>query len=315
MILFIFIDGVGFGENNSDVNPFAKYAKGFFLPLADKSIPKDSLFFNAIYHKTDAHLGVSGYPQSATGQTSIWTGINASKIMGRHITGYPTFTLKKIIQKYSIMKVLKENGFRSCFLNSYSPMYLEHIAKSKYITASTLIQLASEIPLKTLDDLREYRGLCMDITHHVFQGYASKFLDKNDDLLKIRDPFEVGKATVEMSKEYDIALFEYFITDKVGHDMDWEAAKLVIYNIESFMQGILDYTDESQDQIIITSDHGNMEDLSHGKHTHNKVPTFLYGKYSNEFKEKVYSISDITPTIYSLFGIQIELNEEEFVSK
>lgn len=312
MILFIFIDGIGFGENDPEINPFAKYANSFFLPLANKPFPQGSPFSKAVYLQTDAHLGVEGYPQSATGQTTIWTGINAPKIMGRHITGYPTFTLKKVIKKYSIMKVLEEHGFKSCFLNSYSPMYLKHIEKSKHITASTLIQLASGIPLKNLDDLRHYRGLCMDITHHVFRSYASKFLGSDDELLELRNPYIVGKAAVNMSKEYDVALFEYFITDKVGHDMDWKSAELVIQNIESFMEGILDESDEEKDQIIITSDHGNMEDLSHGKHTHNKVPTFLYGKHTPYFCEKVQAISDITPAIYSLFGIDIELKQEEF---
>ncbi|HNC01372.1 MAG TPA: metalloenzyme, partial [Leptospiraceae bacterium] len=39
MIVYFFIDGVGFGENDINQNPFARYANGFFLPLAGKDLP------------------------------------------------------------------------------------------------------------------------------------------------------------------------------------------------------------------------------------------------------------------------------------
>ena len=98
MIFYFFIDGIGYGENNPQKNPFSKFAKSFFLPLGGKALPEGSLFSRGEYIQTDACMEVSGLPQSATGQTALWTGINAPKILERHISGFPTFTLKKIIE-------------------------------------------------------------------------------------------------------------------------------------------------------------------------------------------------------------------------
>ena len=80
MIVYFFIDGVGFGENDIEKNPFAKFAKGFFLPLANKPLPTNSKLTEGAYIKTDASMGIKGLPQSATGQTAIWTGINAPQV-------------------------------------------------------------------------------------------------------------------------------------------------------------------------------------------------------------------------------------------
>ena len=45
----------------------------------------------------DACLGVPGIPQSATGQTAIFTGVNAAARLGRHSEGFPGPELRAII--------------------------------------------------------------------------------------------------------------------------------------------------------------------------------------------------------------------------
>lgn len=131
MIFYMFIDGIGFGPDDPETNPFSRYAKSFFLPLAGKPIPENAppSLKDAVFLKTDASMGIKGLPQSATGQTSLWTGINACKVLQRHLSGFPTFTLKKIISKYSILRVLEEHGFKADLLNCYTPAFAEHVKK------------------------------------------------------------------------------------------------------------------------------------------------------------------------------------------
>ncbi len=304
MIFYLFIDGIGYGENNIERNPFTKYANGFFLPLGGKQLPKDSKLQNGIYLQTDASMGIKGLPQSATGQTAIWTGISAPKIVKRHISGFPTFTLKKIISQFSIVKIFQDHGKKASFLNCYSPTYMQSLEKNKkYLSASTLVQLAADIPLKDLEDLRNDRGLFMDITHEIFREFSNAFLDEGDELRKIRNPYEMGKKIKQMGKDSDLILFEYFLTDKVGHSMEWDKAKWTIDIIEQFIDGVLDSLDIESDQLIVTSDHGNLEDLSDKVHTINAVPTFLYGKYTHFLKDKIHSLSDIVPALYEAEGI------------
>ena len=48
--------------------------------------------YDGIIVPTDATLDVPGYPQSATGQTAIFTGVNAAEIKQGHINVLPTPT-------------------------------------------------------------------------------------------------------------------------------------------------------------------------------------------------------------------------------
>jgi hypothetical protein len=310
LIFYLFIDGVGFGKNDLDINPFTRYAEGFFLPLANKSITHSSIS-KGIYLETDASMGIPGLPQSATGQTAIWTGINAPQILQRHISGFPSFTLRKIINDLSIVKILDENQKKVRFLNAYSPVYFQHVAnKPKLVSASTMVQLASKLPLLTLDDIREDKAIFMDINHEFFIQFAKDFLHPDDELLNIRDPYLVGKKIMKTYSDHDLVLFEYFLTDKMGHDQNWDLSKKVISTVEKFIEGLVDGMSE-KDQIIITSDHGNLEDLSTNTHTKNKVPCYLIGNYTDTYKTKINTLADIVPCIYNTLDVQIELKWEK----
>jgi len=60
--IFVFLDGIGFG-NSSDSNPFKKYGRDFFSVLGQRTYKGPGTIL-----ETDAQMGVSGAPQSATGQ-------------------------------------------------------------------------------------------------------------------------------------------------------------------------------------------------------------------------------------------------------
>jgi 2,3-bisphosphoglycerate-independent phosphoglycerate mutase len=321
MIFYIFIDGIGMGKYDPNSNPFSRFAQGIFSPLGGKSIQDANLpplQGNLHIQKTDAHMGVPGIPQSATGQTAIWTGINGAKTLGRHVSGFPTITLRKIISQYSMLKVLGQNNLKADFLNCFTSPYLKHVEeKPKLVSASTLVQLASMRPLKTMDDLRNDRGLYMDLTHDILKQIAKDFLPIDDPLLSPRDPKILGSSIFQMFVDYDLTIYEYFLTDKVGHAMDWDKARIIIENLENFFFGILSNFDIEKDTMIITSDHGNLEDLSQKNHSENPVPTILYGKYADEYVNNIHSLTDIVPQIYKTFGLEeaySNITKNEFVN-
>lgn len=312
MVFYFFIDGIGYGEKNPDTNPFTRYSESIFFPLGGNPPQANGI----LYLETDAKMGVPGIPQSATGQTALWTGINAPQILGRHITGFPTFTLKKIIAKHSILKVLKDNQLKVDLLNCYSPYYIHKVGKDpRFQSASTLVQMASGNPLKNLDDLREYKGLYMDITHRLLKQFAGEWIEDGDPILEFRDPYEVGKMVPIWFQDYDLTIFEYFITDKAGHDQNWEVAKMAIHDLERFLEGILETMDPSRDSLVVTSDHGNMEDLSTERHTENPVPTLLYGKITREDPSLIQSLKDIPLFLYRHLGLEKAIEDLERSSK
>jgi bisphosphoglycerate-independent phosphoglycerate mutase (AlkP superfamily) len=48
---------------------------------------------------------------------------------------------------------------------------------------------------------------------------------------------------------------------------------------------------------LLTSDHGNIEDLSLRNHTLNQVPTLIWGEQRDRIAARVRSLADITPAI------------------
>ena len=63
------------------------------------------------------------------------------------------------------------------------------------------------------------------------------------------------------------------------------------------IRGVLNGIDLRQTSVILTSDHGNIEDLSTRNHTLNKVPTIVWGADKVRIAERIKSLADITPAI------------------
>ena len=58
---------------------------------------KTKLILGGILVPTDPRLGIDGRPQSASGQTTILTGINAPGLLGYHKQGFPNAAMREII--------------------------------------------------------------------------------------------------------------------------------------------------------------------------------------------------------------------------
>ena len=67
----------------------------------------------------DACLGVEGLPQSATGQATMFTGVNCPKTVGKHCEGFPTPVIRKIIGDGNIFTELKKRGKKVKFADAY----------------------------------------------------------------------------------------------------------------------------------------------------------------------------------------------------
>ncbi len=87
-LLFIFIDGIGLGEDNPEVNPFVRAE----MPYLQSLLGGQKMIKSAAPYESDqvtllpidAGLGVKGLPQSATGQAVLLTGINIPAEIGYH---------------------------------------------------------------------------------------------------------------------------------------------------------------------------------------------------------------------------------------
>ncbi len=107
----MFLDGVGLGPND-DTNPLALAPMPHVRSIlggglvAGREIQEEGLLFRPL----DACLGVEGLPQSATGQTALFTGVNAPAAVGMHVSAYPTAALRDLIMSHSLLKAGAGDG-------------------------------------------------------------------------------------------------------------------------------------------------------------------------------------------------------------
>jgi hypothetical protein len=296
-IIMIFLDGFGLGSKD-EFNPY------FFArtPFMDSILGGHLLYKHlgkiirdqVVMLPTDALLQVPGIPQSATGQTSLWTGINAAQKVGYHVRAYPTFALRQIIASSSIMRLLATAGKKVTFANAYRDEYFELVKKRKLRhSVSTLMTISADKRLRNLDDLRNNNAVYQDFTNRVLteRGY-------NIDIIS---PEMAGQNLAGIASKYDFTLYEYFITDRAGHKKDSDWAIEIYENLDRFIAACVNASDLQKVLIIIVSDHGNIEDLSTGKHTLNPVPTLIIHDFlGNTGYEDITSITDITPYVLGL---------------
>lgn len=295
-IIYIFLDGVGIGERDDSKNPFARFENRFFGKHAGKSFSMPGEVVT-----TDANMGIPGFPQSATGQTALFTGYNGPQIVARHINGFPTFSLRPYFKEKNILKVMNDAGFNATLLNSYSPLYLkrlEHPRAERLLSASSLMQLNSGKPYFTTDDYLAGKSLYMDLNNW--------FLRKQGVNLPLIRSYDSGKKLPLIAKQYDLVIFEYFFTDKVGHARSWGAAKRILRHVDEFLRGVWDQLDAAHQTVIVSSDHGNMENLSIKTHTDNPVGTFVYGEHQQFFTDRIKDLKDIPRAILRLFDLPFD---------
>lgn len=293
----IFLDGFGIGDRThtnpylSAATPFMDHLLGGHLLFSDVSAIVGQ---SAVMIPTDACLGVAGLPQSATGQTTIWTGINAAQAVGRHVNKYPTRELKNIIANHSIMKILNQAGKKVTFANAYRKEFFKLVRDRKLsYSTSTLITISSGVPLRNLDDLKRGDAVYQDFTN-------SKLVEWGYDVPVI-SAGEAGKRLATIAEKHDFTLYEYFISDHIGHQQELSEAIQLYEELDRFMQAAVESTDGNNTVIIIVSDHGNIEDLSTGTHTTNMVPTFIINSQIDTLNwESINSLVDITPFVLKI---------------
>ncbi len=286
-MVFIFIDGFGLGEANSEKNPLNRAN----TPALDYIQKVGKVM------ATDASLGIPGLPQSATGQTTIFTGENASKVLGRHLHGQPTVTLRELIKKDNMFMELLKRGLKVTNANVYRTEYLEKMfdpeERKLRPSVTTVMTFASGIKFRSVEDYKMGKGVYHDITGEILVegGYVESVIS----------PGEAARRLYNISREYDFTLFEHFMTDIIGHKMDMREAVSEIELLDSFLGELLKLVDLDDDVIFITSDHGNIEDISVKTHTFNMVPTVILGRVNQIDSVKVESLTDILPAVLKIF--------------
>jgi hypothetical protein len=197
--------------------------------------------------------------------------VNGAAVAGKHFGPHPYSTLKPVIAERNIFRRLREGGKSPLFANAFPQRFFDYLGSRRArMTVTTLSATTSGLPLLRAEDLARGRAVSADITNAgwLALGYPD---------IAVIPPAEAGKRLSVLSREQDFVLFEYWKTDFAGHAMDPREAVNVLETFDAMLGGILDSLDADGTLLLITSDHGNIEDLTTKTHTCNPVPLVLYG--------------------------------------
>ena len=290
-VLLFFIDGFGIGARGPQ-NPLDGLAEA--EPLALFVDEQQATIHEGIVVRTDARLGTEGRPQSASGQTTILTGINVPTLLGYHKQGFPNAAMLEILRDHSIFLQLTRAGIGPItFANTYTQRFFDE--RPRWVSATTAAMEAAQIPFRQLKDLKAGRA--------VYHDFTNQLLIARGEAVVLRSAAQAAEVLASLVNEHRFTLYEYFITDKIGHKQDVQLAKTTLQNLARFIRELLVRIDLKSTSVILTSDHGNIEDLSSRNHTLNMVPTIVWGRDRNRIASRIRTLADITPAIVETLKI------------
>lgn len=316
-VLFVFLDGVGIGPP-SPHNPLTTRSWPALEHLAGSHpwaapfphVDTDTHVVKAI----DACLGVEGLPQSGTGQATLFTGVNCAEHVGRHFGPYPHSSTHGILREKNLFRRVHAlalptdtasaeaasapvsgregaSGHAAAFANAYPPRFFDWVEGRGRYTVTTMSAVESGLSLRRSGDLAAGDAVSADIT-------AAGWPDPNASISP-REEAEAARHLVHLHRRHRCTLFEYYLTDKAGHGRLDVPAEDIVGTVDRFLGGIVEAMDPSSECLVITSDHGNLEELNEKTHTRNPVPLIAWGVGASAFRG-VTDLSGVTPAIEHL---------------
>jgi hypothetical protein len=168
-VLLIFLDGIGLGDDDPTINPFAAAHTPTLHTLAGghkwlRTTPRTETN-RAVFIPTDPRLGTPGRPQSATGQATILTGRNISAEIGEHYGPRPNAPIRAILNEDNLFKrIIAQNG-TAALIDAYPPRFHDLIASGKRLPSSIQQSaLAAGLHLLTEEDIYAGRAMSADWT-------------------------------------------------------------------------------------------------------------------------------------------------------
>jgi 2,3-bisphosphoglycerate-independent phosphoglycerate mutase len=131
------------------------------------------------------------------------------------------------------------------------------------------------------------------------------------DLKPEMSAFELKNTVMQQLEKdiYQVMIINFANPDMVGHTGDIEAAIKAVEAVDKCFGEIVNYIIRAEGTAIITSDHGNCEEMYDREtldkitsHTNNRVPFIVVDNKKFDLKEGI--LADVAPTMLELMGLE-----------
>jgi hypothetical protein len=301
-IIFLFVDGVGLGADDPNENPLvAAHLPALCALTGGPPTLRHRRFVSddGGMISLDATMGVPGLPQSGTGQAALLGGFNAPRKAKQHFGPFPPTAVRASVERHNIFRRVLEAGLKPCFVTAFPQRFFDYMNQHKRpLSMTTMSCQFAGMPLRQEAELREGEGLSADLTSEGWRemGYAD---------MPILTLEESGRRLAELGAKHDFTLFEYWKTDFAGHARNIAESIAVLERFDGMLHGLIGAVDKQRALIVLSSDHGNIENLTVKTHTRNPVPLVAYGARAPQFLADVAARS--RPTLAHVVPAMMKL--------
>ncbi|HUP88587.1 MAG TPA: alkaline phosphatase family protein [Longimicrobiales bacterium] len=282
-ILMVFLDGVGIGVDDPEINPFARAELPAFRASDATTVP------------LDATLGISGLPQSGTGQTALLTGVNAAREFGRHFGPWVPTTLRAMLAEQNVMSRVQRAGCIAAFANAYPEEIFQTPDDRRLNAGPPIAALGAKLLNRHTEALMAGDAVSSEITNESWRKHL------NRTQLPVITPQDAGKNLARIAAQHDFTLFAHYSTDYVGHRNNMEESVRALETVDAFLTGLRAAIPDDL-LVMCVSDHGNIEDVRAG-HTTNPALGFFFGNNHSRAAKDLTVLTDVTPRALQLLDI------------
>lgn len=211
----------------------------------------------------DATLGMPGLPQSGTGQSCWLTGTDAVRVMGEHFGPVPGPTLQALLRERGLPRRLTAAGGRAALVNAYAPAYLADGGRRNRLGCFPYAFRAAGLPLGAPDVPALEAGLGL--------AYTSPWAPTGPE----EEVTRLGERLAGALNEYDLLVADLWLGDLLGHQGREGTPPEVLTAGRAYlrrMDRLLTGAAQTGARVILSSDHGNLENLNVKSHTLARVP-------------------------------------------
>ncbi len=211
-------------------------------------------------------------------------------------------------------------------MTKYDAVFSFPILFPKVAPQNTLAEVVSNAKLKQLHTAETEKYA--HVTFFLNGGIEEPYIDESRVLIPSPDVKtydmkpemsapQVGEAVrTAMDEAYDLIVVNFANGDMVGHTGNYEAACLAVNAVDTELGKIIEKAKEEGYNIVLTSDHGNCEEMKDKEgniltnHTVGDVWCFVLAEGVSRVKEGG-GLNNIAPTVLKLMGLEIPEEMDE----